>query len=102
MLWPPATNTLPSGRRPCPEQKRSAPPNEVLWKVLVFGSQTVARVVLLVASWPYANTLPVGIKVTWMGRIGQLVTELHWPTTEGSPGDGGPEAAPRKATACMT
>src|SRR4029077_718746 len=64
MLCPPAMNTLPSGRRPCPAQNRSAPANEVVWNVLVLGFQVVARVVLLVASWPYANTLPDGSKVT--------------------------------------
>src|SRR6266849_5671481 len=100
ILCPPATNTLPSASRPCPAQNRSALANEVAWKVLLFGSQIVPRVVLLLASWPHAKTLPVGIRVTWMGRIGQLVIEPHWPTTEGSEA-GGVDADARNATVCM-
>lgn len=59
MLCPPAMKTLPSARRPSPAQKRLALLNDVVWKLLVFGSQIVAAVVLLLASWPQANTLPV-------------------------------------------
>src|SRR6266404_5686545 len=101
MLCPPATKTLPSGRIPCPAQKRSPPLNDVVAKPFVFGSHIVPAVLLLLASWPQARTLPVGIRVTWIGRIGQLVTELHCPTTEGSGGGGGGPTA-RSAIACIT
>ena len=43
MLCPPAMKTLPSARRPCPAQKRLALLNDVVWKLLMFGSQIVAH-----------------------------------------------------------
>src|SRR5689334_9634185 len=79
LMWPPAANTRPSGRRVRPEQKSSAG-SGVSVNIPVAGSQTWGFPVS-----PQESTLPLGRTATSSPTMGQLNGALQVPAASGLP-----------------